>query len=71
MPSAILTPLATVRRQGMVPEPRNNCDVGQCAIELPVAAIRASSASWQCTAWARMLRRPNRVAPPLREPGRK
>ena len=59
-----------VRFHGMVPEPRNCWETGQWEIEVPVSAIRASSTSWQCTAWARMLRRPSRLEPPTAEPGR-
>ncbi len=58
-------PAATVRFHGMVPEPRNSCETGQCEIEVPVPpAIRASSPSWQCTLWARIVRGPRRLLPP-------
>jgi hypothetical protein len=38
----MLTPDATVRFQGIVPDPWNCWEVGQCAIEVRVSAIRAS-----------------------------
>ena len=70
VPAAMFTPEATVRFHGIVPEPRNSCDTGQCDIDVPVSAIRSSSTSWQCTQWARMVRLPNRLLPPTDEPGR-
>ena len=70
VPAAMFTPEATVRRHGMVPDPRNNCDTGQCAIDVLVSAIRASSVSEQCTQWARIVRRPSRLEPPTDDPGR-
>ena len=48
-PMAMLTPADTVRFHGSVPEPRKSCETGQCAIDVPVSAMRASSASVQCT----------------------
>ena len=36
-------PRPTVRRHGIVPLPRNSCEVGQCAIDEPVSASRCSS----------------------------
>ena len=70
VPAEMFTPEATVRFHGIVPDPRNSCEIGQCEIDVPVSAIRSSSTSWQCTQCARMVRRPSRLLPPTSEPGR-
>lgn len=70
VPAPMFTPDATVRTHGMVPDPRNCWDTGQCAIEVPVSDIRRSSVSWQCTACAITLRRPSMLGPPTFEPGK-
>jgi hypothetical protein len=49
VPDEMFTPAATVRFHGMVPDPRKSCEIGQCEIDEPVSAIRASSTSCMCT----------------------